>query len=171
MPDVHAPGRRPAPGRKAPSLSATPRPARGGAACGVAGPLRPHACQAAFLTGVGREAGRQCPRHGHGHQRGPSVQPLRLGPRSRHHRVDVLTTSPEIARQTILTLRAAGRAPAAALREEPGRSTTSARDLVSWDGPLHLKAIFGFALSPLWAAPARATQRISPQTPRRCTSC
>jgi glycogen debranching enzyme len=69
---------------------------------------------------------------------------------------DVLATSPEIARQTILTL---ARLQGVRLRrrseEEPGRIHNERRDLVSWDGPLHLRAFFSFMLSPLWGGTRR----------------
>jgi glycogen debranching enzyme len=64
---------------------------------------------------------------------------------------DVLATSPEVARQTILTLaRLQGVRMRRRSEEEAGRIHNERRDLVAWDGPIHLRAFFSFMLSPLW---------------------
>jgi glycogen debranching enzyme len=64
---------------------------------------------------------------------------------------DVLPTSPEVARQTILTLaRLQGVQVRRRSEEEPGRIHNERRDLASWDGPLHLRAFFSVMLSPVW---------------------
>ncbi len=85
---------------------------------------------------------------------------------------DMLATSPEIAHQTILTLAGLqGVRLRQRSEEEPGRIHNERRDLVSWDGPLHLRAFFSFVFLPCGAATGVATRPTSRPTPRPCTSC
>ena len=69
---------------------------------------------------------------------------------------DLLATSPQIARQTILAL---ARLQGVRLRrrseEEPGRIHNEHRDLVFWDGPPSLRLFFGYVLSPVWGGTRR----------------
>ena len=69
---------------------------------------------------------------------------------------DMLATSPEIARQTILALaRLQGVRRRRRSEEEPGKIHSEHRDLVFWDGPPSLRVLFGFVLPPLWGGTRR----------------
>ena len=152
MPDVHAPGRRPAPGAQ--GSEPVGHAAPGGAAARRAELLdhfvRTHARPPSSLASVEKLVA-SAQGTGMDTSEGLLFNHSVWGRDRVITAFDVLTTSPEIARQTILTL---ARLQGVRLRrrseEEPGRIHNERRDLVSWDGPLHLKAIFGFALSPLW---------------------
>ena len=70
--------------------------------------------------------------------------------------LDVLQERPEVARQTILTLaRLQGTRRRTRSEEEPGRIHNELRDLHDWRAPLHLKALFGLVLAPLWGGSPR----------------
>jgi glycogen debranching enzyme len=69
---------------------------------------------------------------------------------------DMLATSPEIARQTILALaRLQGVRRRRRSEEEPGKIHNEHRDLVFWNGPPSLRAFFGYVLSPMWGGTRR----------------
>jgi hypothetical protein len=69
---------------------------------------------------------------------------------------DLLPEQPEVARQTILTLaRLQGTRRTVRSEEEPGRIHNEQRDLLHWRAPLHLKALFGLLIAPLWGGSPR----------------
>jgi glycogen debranching enzyme len=169
MPDVHAPDRRPSPGARGSGPQGRAAGSQARAAAGDAAPDEAPARRADLLDRFVRT-------HARPHSSLASVRKLVASANGTgmdtsegllfNHSVwgrdrvitafDVLATSPEIARQTILTL---ARLQGVRLRrrseEEPGRIHNERRDLVSWDGPLHLRAFFSFMLSPLWGGTRR----------------
>jgi hypothetical protein len=71
--------------------------------------------------------------------------------------LDVLHARPAVARQTILTLaRLQGTRDHLRSEEEVGKIHNEHRDLVLFDGPLAVRALFRYVLSPLWGGDLRS---------------
>jgi hypothetical protein len=153
MPDVHAPDRRPAPGARSRGLRSHAAPGHGTAAGRTElldRFIRTYARPPSSLASV-RKLVASAGGTGMDTSEGLLFNHSVWGRDRVITAFDVLPTSPEVARQTILTLaRLQGVHVRRRSEEEPGRIHNERRDLVAWDGPIHLRAFFSFMLSPVW---------------------